>query len=68
MLATVFIGLMVALLMRAVHGGVRIVIQIALLLAWAMPMVAAVTVFRWLFDYRTGIVNWLLTSPWALGL
>ena len=60
--ATVFIGLMVALIMRAVHGGVRIVIQIALLLAWAMPMVAAVTVFRWLFDYRTGIVNWLLTS------
>ena len=60
--ATAFIGLMVALIMRAVHGGVRIVIQLALLLAWAMPMVAAVTVFRWLFDYRTGIVNWLLTS------
>ncbi|MGO1592091.1 MAG: carbohydrate ABC transporter permease [Ancrocorticia sp.] len=60
--ATVFIGLMIALLMRAVHGGARIVIQIALLLAWAMPMVAAVTVFRWLFDYRTGIVNWVLTS------
>lgn len=59
---TVFIGLMIALLMRAVHGGIRIVIQIALLLAWAMPMVAAVTVFRWLFDYRTGVVNWLLTS------
>lgn len=60
--ATVFIGLMIALLMRAVHGAVRILIQIALLLAWAMPMVAAVTVFRWLFDYRTGIVNWALTS------
>ena len=61
-LITVAIGLAFALLMRAVHGPVRIAIQVALLLAWAMPMVAAVTVFRWLFDYRTGIVNWLLTS------
>ena len=61
-LLTVAIGLAFALLMCAVHGPIRIAIQIALLLAWAMPMVAAVTVFRWLFDYRTGIVNWLLTS------
>ena len=59
---TVLIGLAFALLMRAVYGPIRIAIQIALLLAWAMPMVAAVTVFRWLFDYRTGIVNWFLTS------
>lgn len=48
--------------MRAVHGAVRIIIQVCLLLAWAMPMVAAVTVFRWLFDYRSGVVNWLLTE------
>ncbi|MFT0848467.1 sugar ABC transporter permease [Actinomycetaceae bacterium L2_0104] len=65
--ATVAIGLAFALLMRAVHGPVRIAIQIALLLAWAMPMVAAVTVFRWLFDYRTGIVNWLATSVGLTG-
>lgn len=59
---TVALGLGLALLMRAVAGGVRIVIQVCLLLAWAMPMVAAVTVFRWLFDYRSGVVNWALTS------
>ncbi|MCI1675256.1 MAG: sugar ABC transporter permease [Ancrocorticia sp.] len=64
-LATVALGLLIALLMRAVHGGVRIFVQIALLLAWSMPMVAAVTVFRWLFDYRSGVVNWLLS---AIGL
>ena len=61
-LITVLIGLLFALLMRAVHNGIRVIVQIALLLAWAMPMVAAVTIFRWLFDYRTGVVNWLLTS------
>lgn len=59
---TVAIGLGLALLMRAVPSGVRITIQVSLLLAWAMPMVAAVTVFRWLFDYRSGVVNWLLSS------
>lgn len=59
---TVAIGLGFALLMRAVPNAVRIIIQVSLLLAWAMPMVAAVTVFRWLFDYRSGVVNWLLSS------
>ncbi|MFC7580351.1 carbohydrate ABC transporter permease [Schaalia naturae] len=61
-LLTVALGLACALLMRAVSAAVRITIQICLLLAWAMPMVAAVTVFRWLFDYRSGVVNWALAS------
>lgn len=59
---TVVLGLALALLMRAVRPWVRIVLQSCLLLAWAMPMVAAVTVWRWLFDWRTGVVNWLLVQ------
>ncbi|GEL94770.1 carbohydrate ABC transporter permease [Cellulomonas composti] len=59
---TVALGLGFALLMRAVNKVVRIILQVSLLLAWAMPMVAAVTVFKWLFDFRTGVVNWFLTS------
>ncbi len=59
---TVAIGLALALLMRAVRPWVRIVLQSCLLLAWAMPMVAAVTVWRWLFDWRTGVINWLLVQ------
>ncbi|ASR54131.1 carbohydrate ABC transporter permease [Cellulomonas sp. CW35] len=61
-LLTVAIGLAFALLMRAVHTAVRLTLQVCLLLAWAMPMVAGVTVFKWLFDYRTGVVNWLLVQ------
>jgi len=57
---TVALGLGFALLMRAVGRTVRITIQVSLLLAWAMPMVAAVTVWKWLFDWRTGVINWLL--------
>ena len=57
---TVVLGLALALLMRAVGRVARLALQVSLLLAWAMPMVAAVTVWRWLFDWRTGVVNWLL--------
>lgn len=59
---TVGIGVLLALLMKAVHPVVRVVLQVSLLLAWAMPLVAAVTVWKWLFDWRTGVVNWLLVQ------
>ncbi len=59
---TVVIGVLMALLMNAVNTVVRIIIQISLLLAWAMPVVAAMTVWNWLFDWRRGVINWLLTA------
>ena len=60
--ATMFIGTLLALLMRAMPAAVRIILQIALLLAWAMPVVAAMTVWTWLFDWRRGVVTWLLSA------
>lgn len=62
---TMVLGILIAVLMNAVSGGVRITMQIAMLLAWAMPVVAAMTVWNWLFDWRRGVVNWTLT---AMGL
>jgi N,N'-diacetylchitobiose transport system permease protein len=59
---TVVLGMLFALLMKAASKFSRAVLQVAMLLAWAMPMVAAVTVFKWLFDYRVGVVNWLLVQ------
>ncbi len=32
----------------------------SLLLAWAMPVVAAMTVWIWIVDWRRGLLNWLL--------
>ncbi|MCU1509602.1 MAG: sugar transporter permease [Glaciihabitans sp.] len=58
---TMLIGVLVALLMQVAPRGVRIALQISLLLAWAMPVVAAMTVWNWLFNWRSGVVNWLLT-------
>jgi N,N'-diacetylchitobiose transport system permease protein len=60
--ATMALGVLIALLMRVVARGVRIALQISLLLAWAMPVVAAMTVWNWLFNWRIGVVNWLLSA------
>ncbi len=51
----------VALLMRLMSAPVRLLVQAGLLLAWAMPVVASLTVWQWLFDTQYGVVNWTLT-------
>jgi N,N'-diacetylchitobiose transport system permease protein len=62
---TMVIGVGLALLMTAISAFARLFLQITLLLAWAMPVVAAMTVWNWLFDWRRGLVNHVLTS-WGL--
>ena len=57
---TLAIGVLFALLMNAVSRVPRIILQVALLLAWSMPVVAAMTVWIWLFDRRRGAINYLL--------
>ncbi|WP_230486917.1 carbohydrate ABC transporter permease [Nocardioides anomalus] len=58
---TMLLGMGVALLMRLMSGPVRLLVQAGLLLAWAMPVVASLTVWQWLFDTQYGVVNWTLT-------
>jgi N,N'-diacetylchitobiose transport system permease protein len=58
---TMAVGVAVALLMRLMSKPVRILVQSGLLLAWAMPVVAALTVWQFLFDTQYGVINWLLT-------
>jgi N,N'-diacetylchitobiose transport system permease protein len=57
---TLAIGTLLALLMNAVGKAPRIILQIGLLLAWSMPVVAAMTVWIWLFDRRRGAINYVL--------
>ncbi|MHB1490753.1 inner membrane ABC transporter permease protein YcjO [mine drainage metagenome] len=59
--ATVVLGVLVAVLMKAVGTLPRLALQVSMLLAWSMPVVAAMTVWRWLFDWNRGVVNWVLT-------
>nr|WP_307806481.1 sugar ABC transporter permease [Streptomyces sp. FH025] len=53
-------GILVGLLLNHLGKKMRLALSIALVLAWAMPVVAATTVYTWLFDSQYGVVNWLL--------
>ncbi|MFC4223894.1 carbohydrate ABC transporter permease [Lysinibacter cavernae] len=57
---TIIIGGLLAVLMKAAGRIGRLILQVSLLLAWSMPIVAAMTVWIWLFDRRRGVVNYLL--------
>lgn len=57
-LVTVVIGAGLGMLMSMVDRWSRIVLQVSLLLAWAMPVVAAMTVWIWIVDWRRGLLNW----------
>jgi N,N'-diacetylchitobiose transport system permease protein len=57
---TMAIGVGLALLMRHMARSIRIMVQSGLLLAWAMPVVASLTVWEWLFDTQYGVINYVL--------
>lgn len=59
-IVTMLIATAIALLMTRISTTPRIVLQICLLLAWAMPVIAAMTVWQWLFDTSYGVINWTL--------
>jgi N,N'-diacetylchitobiose transport system permease protein len=61
-LVTVAIGGAMAVLMNALSTWARVVLQVALLVAWAMPVVAAMTVWIWIVDWRRGLLNWALVK------
>ncbi|TDC54355.1 sugar ABC transporter permease [Jiangella ureilytica] len=59
---TMVAGTALAVLMTLVGRGPRLTLQIGLLLAWAMPHLASLTVWQWLFDSQYGVINWLLVN------
>ena len=60
-------GVAIAMLMTRISTPVRLVLQVCLLLAWAMPHLASLTVWQWLFDSNFGVVNYALSSWFGLG-
>ena len=59
-------GIALAMLMTRISTPIRLILQVALLLAWAMPHLASLTVWQWLFDTNFGVVNYALTSWFEL--
>ncbi|MFF1509043.1 carbohydrate ABC transporter permease [Streptomyces sp. NPDC058326] len=56
------IGTGIGLLLNRLGKKMRLVLSLSLMFAWAMPIVASVTVFRWLFDEQFGVANWVMRT------
>jgi N,N'-diacetylchitobiose transport system permease protein len=59
------LGTLLALLMERVSGPVRLMLSGGLIFVWATPVVVAIDVWQWMFDYEFGVVNWTLTHVHA---
>ena len=80
---TMLLALGFSLLMRSAHKSVRTFMNMALVVVWAMPAIASLTVWQWLVDPNYGLLNfllatiglkqfagfsWLASSPWTFYL
>jgi N,N'-diacetylchitobiose transport system permease protein len=54
------LGTLIGLLLARLGKKMRLLLLVGLVLAWAMPVIAATTVYQWLFAQRFGVVNWVL--------
>ncbi|OLF19319.1 sugar ABC transporter permease [Actinophytocola xanthii] len=52
----------VALLVVRLGRAMRLLVLGGLVLTWATPMIAATTVFEWMFQSQLGVVNWVLVE------
>ncbi|MEW1722217.1 sugar ABC transporter permease [Streptomyces sp. NPDC093109] len=58
---TMVLGMLVALLQQRVSRWVRTLVNIALVASWGMPVLVAITIFKWMFDSDYGVLNWVLS-------
>ncbi len=65
--ATMVLGMLLALLLAKLGRVVRLILSISLLMAWSTPQVTATQVWQWLFDTRYGLINWALVRVGLTG-
>ncbi|SNT22547.1 N,N'-diacetylchitobiose transport system permease protein [Streptosporangium subroseum] len=56
------ISTLVALMLPRLGRWMRLAVMSGMVLTWATPVLAATTIFQWLFQSRLGVVNWLLVT------
>jgi len=59
-LGTMVLGILIALLIKRLGTVLRTLVSVGLLLAWAMPPLAATIVWGWIFDTQYGVLNYVL--------
>jgi N,N'-diacetylchitobiose transport system permease protein len=59
---TVILSTLIALLMLRVSRTVRTILMGGLVFVWATPVIVAIDIWQWMFDFEFGIVNYALTQ------
>ncbi len=59
---TLGIGTLIALLLKELGTFMRTAVTVALILAWAMPVVVAAQLWLWMTNYENGVFNYTLTQ------
>src|ERR1051326_1304601 len=59
---SMLLATLIALLMERVSQFVRILLGAGLVFVWATPVIPAIDLWQWMFDYEFGVINWLLTK------
>ncbi len=59
---TMVLGTAIALLLLQVGRFMRLALTTGLVLVWAVPVIVAVDVWRWMVDYEFGVANWTLSE------
>jgi N,N'-diacetylchitobiose transport system permease protein len=59
---TMLFGTLIALLLARLGPFMRMLLTTGLVLVWAMPVVVAVNIWVWMFDFEFGVFNWALTE------
>ena len=64
---SVLVGAGMSHLMTRLPIGLRYMVTVVLILAWAMPNVASSLIWKWLFQPQYGVVNWVITQTGLFG-
>jgi N,N'-diacetylchitobiose transport system permease protein len=59
---TLICSTLIALLLLKVRQVVRVIVMSSLVFVWATPVIVAVDIWQWMFDYEFGVINYLLTQ------
>jgi N,N'-diacetylchitobiose transport system permease protein len=59
---TIVLSTLIARLLLRVSQVVRMLVMGALVFVWATPVIVAVDIWQWMFDYEFGVINYVLTQ------
>jgi N,N'-diacetylchitobiose transport system permease protein len=58
---TLLFSTLIALLLLKVSAPIRVLLGSGLVFVWATPVIVAIDIWQWMFDYEFGVINYLLT-------